>query len=161
MEFYESQINQISFPPLLTTRLLSSLAPRSLCARLAPLPLVLGSTYNHPKVNLFKWIIFVYHIKQCTSLLYCLAFALLSKVERNGKNAVSRAEWPHEEFPNFAAGLAYFLTRFPKDNQSITLLWWSENVIVVFVQGGNCPIIHSSLLCLIPLVIILCHFFCL
>ena len=38
------------------------------------------------------------------------------KVERNGKNSVSRAEWPHEHFPNFAAGLAYFLTRFSNEN---------------------------------------------
>ena len=63
MEFFESQINQMSFSEPLTTRLLSSLAPRSLCARLAPLPLVLGSTYNNPKVILFNWIIFVDHIK--------------------------------------------------------------------------------------------------
>ena len=54
----------MSFSEPLTTRLLSSLAPRSLCARLAPLPLVLGSTYNHPKVILFKCIIFVFHIRE-------------------------------------------------------------------------------------------------
>ena len=33
-------------------------------------------------------------------------------MERSGKNAVTFDEWPHEEYPNFAAGLAYFLTRW-------------------------------------------------
>ena len=98
---HQSLVLSLSQPSVVLThcnfhrRFLGGLTPRSLCARLSPLPLVLGSTYQSPKVM----------VDSCSTISFIL------KVERSGKNAVTFAEWPHEEFPNFAAGLAYFLTR--------------------------------------------------
>ena len=43
-----SRLPSTDSPP----RLLSALTPRSLCVRLSPLPIVLGSTYKSPKVML-------------------------------------------------------------------------------------------------------------
>jgi len=100
---------------LINPWLLSGLTPNSLCARLSPLPLVLGSTYHSPKV------------------------------ERSGKNAVTFAEWPHEEYPNFAAGLAYFLTREAVIRLSIAASYvsflWLDDVFLTGVLAAKADLL--------------------
>ena len=86
-----------------------------------------------------------WHIDPCSMLIVILNHL---KVERSGKNAVTFAEWPHEEYPKFAAGLAYFLTRWGYQH----IYADADNVTIFFPQGGCYPIICGSILRLLPLV---------
>ena len=146
MEFFESQINQISFPTLLTTRLLSSLASRSLCARLAPLPLVLGSTYNHPKVILFNGIIFVY-LPHWVSLFFivlllhfCQRWRETGKMRSPGQNGrMKNFQILPQDSPIFSPGFQKIINQSLCCDDLKMLLWclFREAIVQLSIAASS------------------------